>query len=98
MTQVTTIQPVTSAITAEQAVELSRILITRLLPLRKHSLEFWAEDAEGYDNDEFGWMDNVSFDIRSASASLLSRLVMIYPQGIVGVILQLYAELQSLSM
>ncbi|KAG0149756.1 hypothetical protein CROQUDRAFT_73922 [Cronartium quercuum f. sp. fusiforme G11] len=96
MTQVTNIQSPSSAISADQAIELSRIIITRLLPLRKHSLEFWAEDAESYDNEEIALMENVSFDVRSASASLLSCLLMIYPQELVGVILQLYSQFQSL--
>lgn len=89
-------EPVSTSLSATQACELARILVTRLLPLRKHSLEFWAEDAESYDNEEIGLLDNVSFDVRSASANVIVRLSMMYPQELVGTILQLYNGLQSL--
>ncbi|EGG02414.1 uncharacterized protein MELLADRAFT_91419 [Melampsora larici-populina 98AG31] len=96
MTQIASIVSPSIPISATPAMELAQIVLTRLLPLRKHSLEFWAEDPESYDNEEIALMDNVTFDIRSTSANLLSRLLMIYPQELVGIILRLYAELQAL--
>ncbi|KAH9814581.1 armadillo-type protein [Melampsora americana] len=96
MTQITSIVSPSIPISATPAMDLAQIILTRLLPLRKHSLEFWAEDPESYDNEEIALMENVTFDIRSASANLLSRLLMIYPQELVGIILRLYAELQLL--
>ncbi|WAR64180.1 hypothetical protein PtB15_16B340 [Puccinia triticina] len=88
-------QQSSSNLTSSQSTELAVTILQRLLKLQPHSLQFWNEDSEAYDNEEDCSLENRSFDVRSCSANVLTGLLCCYPQDISTVILQLYSNLHS---
>ncbi|EFP85369.2 uncharacterized protein PGTG_11538 [Puccinia graminis f. sp. tritici CRL 75-36-700-3] len=84
-----------SNLSPSQSVELAMTILQRLLKLQPHSLQFWNEDSEAYDNEEDCSLENRSFDVRSCSANVLTGLLCCYPHEISNVILHLYSDLHA---
>lgn len=82
-------------LTSNQSTELAVTILQRLLKLQSHSLQFWNEDSEAYDNEEDCSLDNRTFDVRSCAANVLTAQLSCYPNEITNVILHLYSNLHS---
>ncbi|PLW18863.1 hypothetical protein PCASD_16799 [Puccinia coronata f. sp. avenae] len=84
-----------SNLTSNQSTELAMTIIQKLLKIQAHSLQFWNEDSEAYDNEEDCSLENRTFDVRSCAANVLTALLSGYPHEISNVILHLCSDLYS---
>lgn len=82
-------------LTSNQSTELAVTILQRLLKLQSHTLQFWNEDSEAYDNEEDCSLENRTFDVRSCAANVLTAQLSCYPNEITNVILHLYSNLHS---
>ncbi|CAH7667632.1 armadillo-type protein [Phakopsora pachyrhizi] len=78
-----------------QSIELVRLILTKLLILKAHSIQFWANDPESYENEDVNLMESVNFDVRSCAVEVLKSVLEIYPDEVLGIIFDLHSTVHS---
>ncbi|KAH9441299.1 hypothetical protein KEM48_009210 [Puccinia striiformis f. sp. tritici PST-130] len=88
-----------TTLTSQQSTELSIMIVQKLLKLQPHSLQFWNQDPEAFDNEDLhgsSFEENINaFDLRACAAYLLTSLLSGNPGPISVLILQLYSNLNQ---